>query len=128
MEPPDPDERARPDRRQRQWSRPDEADDPAGPAEADPADPPGPDDLPEPEQADRPEPSDVPEPGDDTPEPGAPPTRRPAEWAGRNQPRLDRIGSLLPDRAAEDDPERWGDRSDESDARYLRDVPPHHGN
>ncbi|MBM7785511.1 hypothetical protein [Tenggerimyces flavus] len=34
---------------------------------------------------------------------------------------------VLPDRAAEDDPESWGDRSDEDDRRILDEVPPHHG-
>lgn len=41
----------------------------------------------------------------------------------------DTIGPLLPDRAAEDDPERWGDRDrvEDVDQRYLDEVPPHHG-
>ena len=36
---------------------------------------------------------------------------------------------LLPDRAAEDDPERWGDhdRRGRDDDRLWREVPPHHG-
>jgi hypothetical protein len=34
---------------------------------------------------------------------------------------------VLPDRAAEDDPESWGDRPDEDERRILDEVPPHHG-
>lgn len=43
-----------------------------------------------------------------------------------------KIGALLPDRAAEDDPRTWGDergdeRGDENDdARFLDELPPHH--
>ncbi|MEQ7125656.1 hypothetical protein ABN034_14180 [Actinopolymorpha sp. B11F2] len=39
----------------------------------------------------------------------------------------DRIGPLLPARAAEDDPASWGDRGDDDDERLRADVPPHHG-
>ncbi|MET9023370.1 hypothetical protein ABZV93_25695 [Actinopolymorpha sp. NPDC004070] len=42
----------------------------------------------------------------------------------------DAIGPLLPDRATEDDPERWGDRDgseDDADRRLRDEVPPHHG-
>lgn len=39
-----------------------------------------------------------------------------------------KIGTLLPDRAREDDPRTWGDeRGDENDdARFLDELPPHH--
>jgi luciferase family oxidoreductase group 1 len=39
----------------------------------------------------------------------------------------DRIGPLLPNRAGEDDPASWGDRTDDADERLRADVPPHHG-
>ncbi len=48
----------------------------------------------------------------------------------RAGPNADAIGPLLPDRAAEDDPERWGDRDrseDDADRRLRDEVPPHHG-
>ncbi|SDR70086.1 hypothetical protein SAMN04489717_0141 [Actinopolymorpha singaporensis] len=48
----------------------------------------------------------------------------------RSGRRADAIGPLLPDRAAEDDPERWGDRDgseDDADRRLRDEVPPHHG-
>ncbi|MFD2079053.1 hypothetical protein [Actinopolymorpha cephalotaxi] len=48
----------------------------------------------------------------------------------RTDRRADAIGPLLPDRAGEDDPERWGDRDgseDDADRRLRDEVPPHHG-
>ena len=38
------------------------------------------------------------------------------------------LGDVLPDTAADDTDEGWGERSaTTSDEEYLRDVPPHHG-
>ncbi|WP_020575945.1 hypothetical protein [Actinopolymorpha alba] len=61
----------------------------------------------------------------DPPAGGAPDQAR--HEARRTDQRADRIGSLLPERAAEDEPERWGDRAEDSDAWYLNEMPPHHG-
>ncbi|WP_299038789.1 hypothetical protein [uncultured Pseudokineococcus sp.] len=58
-------------------------------------------------------------PGDEGPEAAAAP-------AGTARRRPQRDDPVLPDRAAEDRPEAWGERADEDDdERYLRDRPPH---
>jgi len=53
----------------------------------------------------------------------------PADDGGRDAPRRPRPGDdgpVVPDRAAEDRPEAWGERADEDDdERYLRERPPH---
>ena len=37
----------------------------------------------------------------------------------------DRDEPVLPERAAEDDPARWGEEEGDDDERLLGDVPPH---
>lgn len=36
-------------------------------------------------------------------------------------------GAVVPDRAAEDHPEAWGDLPEPNDRRLIEDVPPHWG-
>ena len=57
---------------------------------------------------------------------GSPRSAEPTPAAGRRRLRLT---DPLVSRAAEDNPESWGDREPDPDpaARYARERPPHHG-
>jgi hypothetical protein len=50
------------------------------------------------------------------------------EEVARRRRAAELLGDVLPDTAADDTDEGWGERSaPTSDEEFLRDVPPHHG-